>query len=94
MKRFVYVTAILLVFVGSVQAAEVPFVELKGHTHFIRSIKFSHEGKRMISISAETCVWNVETGEKLFTLPGGQYSISPNEKRIVTWSNSQRETHI
>ena len=93
MKHLLCSAFALLLVMHCVQATEVPFVELKGHTGYLRSIQFSHEGKRIITIGdSETRVWDAETGKELFTFPGGQLEFPPNEKRIITQSDS--ETHI
>jgi len=89
MKHFVCVAVVLLVSVGCIQAAEVPFVELKGHTGTTRSVGFLPGGKKIVSASMDDTarIWNGESGEELLKKDNFQRRIlafTPDGKKIIT----------
>merc|ERR1712167_563739 len=45
---------------------------LKGHTHYVRSVVFNHDGTKIVSGSYDKTirVWNVDTGECILILKG------------------------
>jgi len=91
MKHILCVTFVVLLFVNCVQATEVPFVELKGHTDVVLPVKYSPDGKIIVTGSADKTVriWNAETGKELHTLEGHTDTVlfiefSPDRKNICT----------
>ena len=44
--KHIFCVAVVLLYIGFAQAAEVPFIELKGHTDYIWSVSFSPDGNR------------------------------------------------
>jgi len=56
MKHVCCAPLVLLLFAGYLQAAEVPFVELKGHTVWVKFAVFSPDGKRIITASNDGSV--------------------------------------
>ena len=51
---------------------------LNGHSHWVRAVAVTADGKRAISGSDDTTLklWNLETGEQLFTLNGHSHSVN------------------
>jgi WD40 repeat protein len=93
MKRLLCTAFVALLFVHILQAAEVPFVELKGHTGTIFSVAFSPDGKKIVSASKDITarIWDAETGKVLKKLEGHTDVLraavfSPDGKKIVTAS--------
>jgi WD40 repeat protein len=68
-----------------------PLCSLTGHTRPVRSMTFSPDGKRLLSVSAaehpggEVKVWDVDWGQEVVTLPcaGGTVSFSPDGRKVV-----------
>jgi len=56
-----------LLAVNCIQAADVPFVELKGHTARVSFAIFSPDGKRVVSSSQDDTfrIWDAESGKEL-----------------------------
>ena len=96
MKHFVCVAVVLLVSVGCSLVAEVPFVELKGHTAWVNFAVFSPDGKKIISASMDDTarIWDAESGKELHKLEmrSGTLSsdaFSPDRKKMIV-SNQSR----
>jgi len=93
MKHILCPTFIALLFVHCVQAAEVPFIELKGHTGFIRTIQFSTDGKRITTTGdSEIRLWDAESGKELYAITGQHHQLSRDGKKIALTSDAG--THI
>jgi len=90
-KRFLCAAVACLLLVGISQAAEVPFVELKGNTDAVRLVSFSPDGKQVSTCSNDEIsqIWDAETGEALFTLKGCYGHFLPDGKKIVTSSKTE-----
>ena len=92
MKKYACITVSLaMVSLQYAQAAEVPFVELRGHTGHVLYALFSPDAKKVITSGLDGTVrlWDVETGWELRKLEehtGKTISValSPDGKRIVT----------
>ncbi len=63
---------------------------LRGHTHWLVSVVFSPDGRRMATSSRDGTVkvWEAQTGRELLTLQAGQHQITsvafaPDGKRIA-----------
>lgn len=60
------------------------------HTHFVTSVAFSPDGRRVLTGSSyEAKLWDVGTGEEIRTLSGhtvhlGDVAFSPDGTRVVT----------
>ena len=87
---------VVLLCAGYVQAAEAPFIELKGHTATVFSVTFSPDGKKVVTASFDRTarIWDTESGEVLRTLDGHTGVLraavfSPDGKRIVTASDDR-----
>jgi WD40 repeat protein len=68
MQKFVSLAVCFsILLVGYLQAEDVPFIELKGHTDIVYSAAFSPDGKRIVTGSADKTIriWNAESGEEL-----------------------------
>jgi len=67
MKHIVYTAFILLLCAGGLQAQEVPFIELKGHTAWVNFALFSPDGKRIATASQDDTarIWDAESGKEL-----------------------------
>ena len=83
---------VALLCVGYVQAEEMPFVELKGHTDTVVYIYFLPDGKKVITVSGNifgfpshrtTRIWDVESGQELQKWEGSFTLLSPDRKKIV-----------
>jgi len=98
MKKYTCLTVLLaMVSLQYAQAAEVPFVDLEGHTRYIIHATFSPDSKTVVTSgwADETArMWDAETGRELKRLvrrsifsPAGRYvrftTFSPNGKRIA-----------
>ena len=62
MKKIVSLTVCTyFLFVGSLQAADDPFIELKGHTDIVWSAAFSPDGKKIVTGSADKTarIWDL-----------------------------------
>jgi len=77
--------------VAHLQAQDVPFVELKGHTGAVNSVAFSQDGKKIVTVGRDGTVrmWDVEAGEELQKLTEIStafhfVTFSPDGKRIIT----------
>ena len=75
------------------QAQEVPFVELKGHTRQVFSAGFSLCGTKIVTASGDRTarIWETASGKELLILEGhisGLHGASflPDGKRVVTVS--------
>ena len=74
-------------------AADIPPVELKGHTEKVTSAVFSPDGKKIATGSGKTIrIWDAKTGEELNKLEGHTDTVdsaafSPDGRRIVTVSS-------
>ena len=94
MKHVLCPAFVLLVLVNCVQAAEVPFIELKGHTKATTSATFSPDGKKVITASCDKTarIWDSETGRELQKLGRHKRDVyfaafSPDGKKVVTASD-------
>ena len=79
----------LFIFADYLQAAEIPFIELKGHTQPVYSAAFSPDGKRVVtgSFDGTARIWDTGTGKVLRTLDIGMLvyfvAFSPDGKQIL-----------
>src|SRR5439155_162204 len=69
---------------------------LSGHTHFVYSVAFSTDGKRIVSGSSDCTVkvWDAHSGEEILTLQGHStgvtsVSFSVDGKRLVSGSEDR-----
>ena len=67
MKHVFCIAIVLLLCVGNVQAADVPFVELKGHKEWVNFATFSPDGEKTITASWDgtTRIWDTKSGKEL-----------------------------
>ncbi|MCL2709916.1 MAG: WD40 repeat domain-containing protein [Planctomycetaceae bacterium] len=97
MKKYACLAVLLAIVSIQNAQAEVPFVELKGHTEGYRggvlAIAFSLDGKKVVTGSNGTTarVWDVESGRELKKLEGHTSTVwavafSPDGKTVVTGS--------
>ncbi|MCL2742657.1 MAG: WD40 repeat domain-containing protein [Planctomycetaceae bacterium] len=102
MKHFFCAAMVLLMSFGCLQAAEVPFVELKGHTAWVSFAVYTPDGKKIITSSWDDTIriWDAESGsanfgKELKKLGISHQSIqsdafSPDRKRmVITHRNAQ-----
>jgi WD40 repeat protein len=90
MKHFICITFVLLPLVNMLHAQEVPFIELKGHTYFVRSACFSPDGTKVLTTSGNNArIWDTQSGKELHIIQGYKDSeslsahFSPDGKQIV-----------
>ena len=66
---------------------------LRGHTHAVRSVDFSPDGRRVVTGSTDRTakLWNAETGELLQTFKHGEtvnfVVFSPDSRKVLTISS-------
>jgi len=88
MKHVFCVSVVLLLCVGHVQAEDVPFVELKGHTDAVNIAVFSSDGKKIVTGSDDRTarIWSAETGKELLKLStvGRLATFSPDGAKVIT----------
>jgi hypothetical protein len=65
MKRWLMIVLLSLSLAWVLAQANVPFVELKGHTYYVYSVVFSPDGRTLASGSADNTIrlWDVSTGK-------------------------------
>ena len=84
----VFCVAVVLLYIGFVQAVEVPFIELKGHTGAINSAVFSSDGTTILTGSEDGTarIWDAKTGRELRKLNtvGSVAAFSPDGTRVIT----------
>ena len=75
------------------QAADIPFTELQGHSGWVYSVAFSPDGKRVVTASRDNTaqIWEADTGKELHKLEGHRnwvFSVvfSIDGKKIATAS--------
>ena len=60
---------------------------LSGHTSWVHHVAWSPDGNRLASVAGDGMVklWDVESGQELLTLPGGELSVafSPDGRRLA-----------
>src|SRR5262249_34946723 len=65
---------------------------LKGHTHYVTSVVFSPNGRRLISACGDNTVkvWDAQTGQELHTFKGPVRSVafSPDGHRLASGSSN------
>jgi WD40 repeat protein len=90
MKHTLCLAVVLLLFLGYAQAAEVPFVELKGHTAWVNFAVYTSDGKKIITASMDDTarIWDAESGEELKKMEMRDRSLrsrafSPDKKKMV-----------
>jgi hypothetical protein len=78
------------------KAAAETALTLMGHLEAVYSVKFSPDGKRIVSGSEDNTlkVWDAQTGQELLTLKGHSFAVSsvsfsPDGKRIVSGSSDK-----
>jgi len=94
MRHIFCIAIVWLLFVATAQVAEVPFVELKGHTDMVMSVAFSPDGKKIVTGSVDKTVriWDVATGKELHKFDEQFFGFSSDGKRIITaarWSHAR-----
>ena len=54
------------------EQVQVTYKVLEGHTNYVMSVAFNHDGTKIVSGSSDNTirVWNVDTGECIVTLEG------------------------
>lgn len=77
----------------AVQASRVRMV-LPGHEEGARTVEFSPDGKTIATASGagEVRVWDLSTGQELFSLPGRVARYSPDGTRLATGSEDGKVT--
>lgn len=61
--------------------------ELKGSKYSIEEIKFSHDGKMILSVDEDgntVKAWNTFTGKNIYDLKGNSFEFSPDGRKVVT----------
>ena len=93
--------AVALLFFGAVQATEVPFVELEGHTALVGLADFMPDGKQILTASRDESfrIWDAETGKELQKLAPRtgafwQDAFSPDKKKFVTADRRNKAVRI
>ena len=99
MKKTAYLAiCIALLFAGYLQATEVPFLELKGHTNMVNTAVYSPDGKKIVTASEDGTakIWDAESdsanfGRELQTLEVQAVRVysaafAPDGKEVVTSS--------
>jgi len=101
MRHIFCTTFVLLLCVGYVQAAEVPFIELKGHTALVGLADFMPDGKQIFTASRDESfrIWDAETGKELLKLVPRigafwQDAFSPDKKKFVTHDYRNKAVRI
>lgn len=101
MKHILCPTFIVLLIVNCVQATEVPFVELEGHTALVGLADFMPDGKQILTASRDESfrIWDAETGKELQKLAPRtgafwQDAFSPDKKKFVTADRRNRAVRI
>ena len=74
--------------VGYLQAAEVSFIELKGHTDSVNCVALSSDGKKIVTGSDDGTarIWDVESKKEIQMLAGHtnrDTAFSPDGKKFV-----------
>jgi len=94
MQRITHLAVcIFLLFIGCLQAADVPFIEIKGGNVRVFSVAFSPDGKTVVTGDTDgtTRIWDATSGKVLKTLRGHTHFVvsavfSSDGKRVVTSS--------
>ncbi len=95
MRKIACFTVCLFLFATFLQAANVPSIELKGHTEEISFAAFSSDGKKIVTVSEDETarIWDVDSGKELHKqkLAGRFLAVSQDGKRIIThdWENDR-----
>jgi len=89
MKKYATITVLLAIgCIQYAQAAEVPFVELKGHTGAVNSAVFSADGKNIVTGSEDGTarIWDAASGKELLKLNivGSVATFSPDGTKVIT----------
>jgi len=103
MKKVIHFTfCISFLLVTVAQAADAPFVELKGHTNDVQSASFSPDGKKIVTQDGNGAVRLLDSvsGKEILAATGGLYyhanspdgrtssPFSPDGKRMITQDNN------
>lgn len=65
------------------------------HSANVGSMRFFPDSRRLLVCTWENnCVWDIESGEELGRLTGGNVAISPDGSRIATWRESAKEVSL
>jgi len=73
-KPAYFIPCFALLFTLCVQAEEVPFIELKGHTDAVQSVAYSADGKKIVTASHDHTarIWDAEAGKELQKLEANE----------------------